>query len=125
MPWPACCAGTTLSVQQRFPREQEQNHQQAERGVFEDRPGDPQPATLAGDQPGQQGGAKRDRDGDRDQADERDQLAELGREARDAGGRVLVALENDAFERPRFGHRGANQLVVDGVAGLVSAESAQ
>ena len=82
-------------VQESLPREQEQNHQQAESGVPEDQPGDAQPAAVAGEQPGQHGGAERERHGEREDAEDDYQLAELGREPRDAGRRFLGALEAD------------------------------
>lgn len=78
-PWGGCYAITTLGVPQSLPREKEQHHQQAENGVPEDKPGDAQPATLAGKQPGQHGDAERERDDKPEDPNDGDQLAELGR----------------------------------------------
>ena len=48
---PGCFVATTLGVQQSLAREEKQDHQQAESGVLEDHPGEPQPPALAGQQP--------------------------------------------------------------------------
>jgi hypothetical protein len=123
-PWMGCCAATTLSVQQRLAREKDQDQEQAENRVLEDQPGDPQPATLTGEKPGEHGGAQRQGHGQPKDADDDDQLAELGSETRDAGGRFLGTLEADRLEG-RAGDRCAQQLIVEGVTRLVGAEGAQ
>jgi hypothetical protein len=54
---PDCCAATTLSVKQRLAREKKQDRQEAESGVLEDQPGNPQPPALSRQQPREHGRA--------------------------------------------------------------------
>jgi hypothetical protein len=103
---PGCYAATTLSVHQRLPRKKQEDRQQAEGGVLEDEPGEPQPAAFSGQQPGKHRGAEREGHGKAKNPEDGDQLAELGRKARDPGRRFLGPLETDRFERVG-GERGA------------------
>jgi hypothetical protein len=121
---PNCCAAKTLSVQQRLPREKQEHHQEAESGVLEDQPGEPQPLAFSGQQPRKHRGAEREGDGKAKDPEDGDQLAELGRKAGDTSRRLFGPLEAHRFECVG-GERGAQQLVVDRVAGLVCAERAK
>ena len=104
------------SSQQRLTREKNQDRRQGENRVLEDEPGDPAPARVPGEQPGEHGNGESNRDRkDRDPKDCK-HLSRLGDETGDADGCFLGALEYDRFKRRSVGQRGARQPVVERMA---------
>jgi hypothetical protein len=123
MRWVRCWRGAGRSrVKKCLSRKQKQNESQAENRVLEDLPGEAQPLAIAGESPREHRDAERDHDRKAEDPQDDDHLGILGREAHHARGSFLGPLEYHQLQRGGVGKRGAQQAVVERMAGLVRGE---